>query len=68
MDIDGGAVARHVIVTSSDAYVSAFAKSLTDVAPVFDSEEVAAQRLPPDRARQRRRLPNGQPVKVAVSG
>jgi HK97 family phage major capsid protein len=41
-DCDGKAVARHVVVTSSDAYVRAFAKSLTDVHPAFNPDEAAA--------------------------
>jgi HK97 family phage major capsid protein len=41
-DVDGKAVARHVVVTSSDAYVRAFAKSLTDKTPAFDPDETAA--------------------------
>jgi HK97 family phage major capsid protein len=41
-DADGKAIARHVTITSSDAYVRAFAKSLTDIHPVFDPDEAAA--------------------------
>jgi hypothetical protein len=41
-DCDGKAVARHLVVTSSDAYMRAFTKSLTDILPVFDPEETAA--------------------------
>jgi HK97 family phage major capsid protein len=41
-DCDGKAVARHVVVTSSDAYLRAFTKCLTDKNPVFDPDETAA--------------------------
>jgi HK97 family phage major capsid protein len=41
-DVDGKAIARHVVITSSDAYVRAFAKSLTDARPAFLPDEVAA--------------------------
>ena len=41
-DVDGKSVARHVVVTSSDAYVRAFAKSLAHAHPGFDPDEVAS--------------------------
>jgi HK97 family phage major capsid protein len=41
-DVDGKAVARHVVITSSDAYARAFAKSLTDLHPALDPDEGAA--------------------------
>jgi HK97 family phage major capsid protein len=41
-DVDGKAVARHVVITSSDAYVRAFAKSLNEIKPAFLTDEVAA--------------------------
>jgi HK97 family phage major capsid protein len=40
-DVDGKAISRHVVITSSDAYVRAFAKSLAGY-PVFDADETAA--------------------------
>jgi HK97 family phage major capsid protein len=43
-DCDGKAVARHVVVTSSDPYVRAFAKSLAYAHPAFDPDEGAAVR------------------------
>jgi hypothetical protein len=41
-DCDGKAIARHVTITSSDAYVRAIAKSLTYIHPAFDPDESAA--------------------------
>lgn len=41
-DCDGKTVARYVVVTSSDLYVRAFAKALTDVRPAFDPDEAGA--------------------------
>lgn len=41
-DVDGRAIARYVTITSSDAYVRAFAKSLMDIRPAFLPEEIAA--------------------------
>ncbi len=41
-DVDGKEVAKYILVTSSDAYRSAFAKALTDSAPAFTIEEVRA--------------------------
>jgi HK97 family phage major capsid protein len=41
-DCDGKIVARYILVTASDAYESAFAKSLTYVSPAFNPAEQAA--------------------------
>ena len=40
-DCDGKVLSRYIVVTSSDAYISAFAKSLAEKTPAFDPAETA---------------------------
>jgi hypothetical protein len=69
-DIDGKAVARHVVVTSSDAYVRAFAKSLTYAHPAFDPDESAAvlayREIAPRATREERAAGEGGSFGLAV--
>jgi HK97 family phage major capsid protein len=69
-DIDGKAVARHVVVTSSDAYLRAFAKSLTQLSPGFDPEETAAlnayRQIAPRPSREERAAGEGGSFGLAV--
>ena len=41
-EVNGRAISRHVVVTTSPAYVRAFAKSLRDAKPAWEQDEVAA--------------------------
>jgi HK97 family phage major capsid protein len=69
-DCDGKAIARHVVVTSSDAYVRAFAKSLTDKHPAFDPAEAAAvnayRSIAPKATREERAAGEGGSFGLAV--
>jgi HK97 family phage major capsid protein len=69
-DCDGKAVARHVVITSSDAYVRAFAKSLTYITPAFDPDESAAvlayRSIAPHATREERAAGEGGSFGLAV--
>jgi HK97 family phage major capsid protein len=69
-DCDGKAIACHVTITSSDAYVRAFAKSLTDKHPAFEPDEAVAvnayRAIAPKATREERAAGEGGSFGLAV--
>jgi HK97 family phage major capsid protein len=58
-DVDGKVLAQHVVITSSEAYESAFAKSIAEAKPAWSPEERGAieawREYATDRARKEQR-------------